>query len=146
MILIIVTFATNFYGNVDIADYSNVAKFFAGEYKAKIRSSHSYLYGFIQSPFVFLFKSYIFFKISNLIILALIIYSVYKITNNKKALWLMLLSPIVWYMAPFISPIQLASLFLLWSWFFIKKYDSNQRLKYLFISGILLGLSWAVYD
>ena len=51
---------------------------------------------------------------------AIIVYSVYIISNrNKKSLWMILLSPIIWYMAPWISPIQLASLFFLWGYYFI---------------------------
>ena len=124
VLFVSVTLLTNFYGGADIYDYSDVAKYFSGEYPAKIRTSHSYLYGLIHTPFVDLFNSYLVFKITSLICLFLIVYSVYRISNrDKRALWLALLSPIVWYMAPWISPIQLSSLLFLWGWHFIKKYD-----------------------
>jgi len=147
LILILVTFSTNFFGSTDIPDYADVAKFFAGKYSADIRSSHSYLYGFIHSPFVGLTNSLIIFKITSLIFLGLIIYSIYLINNrSRKTLWLALLSPVIWYMAPWINPIQLASLFLLWSWYFIRNYNKDLKIKNLFYSGLLLGLGWAIWD
>ena len=151
LLLILITLLTKFQGGADIYDYQDVAKFFAGKYNAKIRTSHSYLYGFIHTPFVYLFENFFAFKITNLIFLFLIIYSVYIISKrDKRALWLILLSPILWYMAPWTSPIQLASLLFLWGWYFIKKYDSEKNskksIKYLLYSGLLLGLSWAFWD
>jgi uncharacterized membrane protein len=147
ILLIIMTFATKFNGNTDVKDYSNVAKFFSGDLNSKIRSSHSYLYGFIHSPFVGLFENFLIFKITSLVSIFLIIISVYLISNkNKKALWLILASPISWYMAPWISPIQIATLFFLWSYNFIKKFDKENKLKQLFLSGFLAGISWAFWD
>ena len=147
LFLIILTFSTKYYGHVDINDYSNVAKFFAGNLASKIRSSHSYLFGFMHSQFVAITNNLIIFKISSLIFLMLIVLSVYYISNkDKKTLWLILLSPLIWYMAPWISPIQLASLLILWGCYFIKKYDKIGNLRYLACSGIILGLGWAIYD
>ena len=147
LILVSITILTQYYGSTDINDYSDTAKFFAGKYYAKIRSSHSYLFGFIHSPFVRLTNSFFIFKITSLIFLLLIIYSTYIINGkDEKTLWLMLLLPIVWYMAPWINSIQLAALFLLWAYYFIDKYDKENKLKHLMYSGILCGLGWAVWD
>ena len=146
-VLILLTLSTNFFGKTDISDYTNPAKFFAGDFDAKIRTSHSYFFGFIHTPFVDLFNSFLIFKITSLIFLFLLIYSVYFISKkNKKALWLMLLSPVVWYLAPWVSPIQLSSLLFLWAYYFIGKYDKNNNIKHLFYSGVLIGLSWAFWD
>lgn len=145
IILILMTVLTSYYGSIDIGDYADIAKFFAGKYSADIRSSHSYLYGYLHSPFIF--ESFFIFKITSLIFLGLIIYSVYFISDkNKRALWLILVSPAVWYMAPWINPIQLASLFLLWSWYFIVIYNRSLKIRNLLYSGIFLGLSWAIWD
>ena len=73
LFLIFLTFLTNFYGHIDITDYASTAKFFAGKYSAKIRSSHSYLFGFIHFPFVFITNNLIIFKITSLLFLFLII-------------------------------------------------------------------------
>jgi hypothetical protein len=147
ILLCIIALLTNFYGSSDTGDYSYAAKFFAGKQPAKIRSSHSYLFGFIHAPLVSLTENFVTFKITSLIFLFLIILSVYYITNkDKKALWLILLSPVVWYMAPWISPIQLSGLLLLWAYHFLEKYDRESKIKFLAISGILIGLGWAIYD
>ncbi len=147
LLLALITLSTRFYGNTDIYDYSNVAKFFSEKYPAKIRSSHSYLYGFIHAPFVWLMENYLIFKITSLISLFMLVYSVYYISGkDKRTLLLMLLSPIVWYMAPWISPIQLSSLLFLWGYYFIKKYDAENKINSLFYSALLIGLSWAFWD
>src|SRR3989344_1879281 len=111
LVLVLITFLTKYYGSTDLGDYSDTAKYFAGVYAADIRSSHSYLYGFIHAPLVGLLGNFFAFKITSLIFLLGIVYSVYQITGkDKRALILILTSPIVWYLAPWINPIQLASL------------------------------------
>jgi len=146
-ILILITILTQYYGSTDITDYSNVAKFFAGESAAKVRNTHSYLFGFLHFPFISLFKNFFIFKITSLIFLSLIIYSIYIINKkDKRAFWLILLSPIIWYMAPWTSPIQLAALLFLWAYYFIEKYNKTEKLSYLFYSGIFIGFGWAVWD
>ncbi len=145
--LIFSVLTTSFYGNTDTYDYSNVAKLFSGDFNAKIRTSHSFLYGFIHYPLVDLMDSFFIFKISSLIFLGLIVYSTYIISGrNKKALLLSVFSPIVWFMAPWISPIQLASLLFIWGYYFIKKYELSSKLGHLFYSGALIGISWAFWD
>jgi len=142
LFLCLLTLLTNYYGSTDIASFASPAKYFAGDYQAKIRSSHSYLWGFINFPLVKLFNNLIGFKILNLIILGILIYSIYYISKkDKRALFLTLLSPIIWYMAPWINSIQIASLFFLWNYYFIEKYNKTNKIKYLFYSGIFLGLS-----
>jgi len=49
-------------------------------------------------------------------------------------------------MAPWINPIQLASLLFLWGYYFIQKYEQTSRIKDLVFSGLLIGLSWAFWD
>src|SRR3989344_5167512 len=89
LILVAVTFLTNFEGGADTFDYADTAKFFAGDYNAKIRASHSYLYGLIHAPLVDLFNSFWAFKITSILSLLLIIYSVYAISGkDKRSLWL----------------------------------------------------------
>ncbi len=147
LLMIVITLFTHFYGNTDIYDYSDSAKFFTGQYDAKIRTSHSYLYGLVHSPFVGMMENYFSFKITSLIVLFLLIYSVYRMSGkDKRALWLIMLSPIIWYMSPWISPIQLASLLFLWGYHFTKEYDGKGRLISLFYAGALIGLSWAFWD
>lgn len=147
LILVTLTLATSYYGSSDLGDYADVAKFFSGNYQAKIRSSHSYMLGFVHAPFVALTESFIFFKITGLIFLFLLIYSLFIISGkNKKTLWLSLVSPVVWYMAPWINPIQIASLLLLWSYYYMEKYNNENRTQDLIYSALLVGLGWAFWD
>ncbi len=147
ILLFLLVFSTKYYGSTDVGDYANVAKFFAGEYNAKIRSSHSYFYGFISSPFVRLTNNFTGMKIMSLVWLMLIILSLYYILKKDRKMLLIIISaPIFWYMAPWINPIQIASLFFLWGYYFIKKYHETNKLKNLIYSGLFIGLSWAFWD
>ena len=146
-IMVVITFLTSYYGSTDVGDYTDSSKYFAGKYNADIRNSHSYLMGFVHSPLVYLSENFIFFKITSILFILLIIYSLYIISNrNKKVLWMALLSPIFWYMAPWVSPIQIASLFLIWAYYNIKLYQNSGKTKNLFFSGILLGLGLSFWD
>ncbi|MBS3072820.1 hypothetical protein J4477_03245 [Candidatus Pacearchaeota archaeon] len=144
--LLVVTLFTKYYGSTDLSDYSDTARYFAGDYSADIRSSHSYLYGYLVHFFL-IFDSYFIFKIFSIILIALIVISVYFISGKEKnAFWLIAFAPTVWYMAPWINPIQISSLFLLWSWYFIEKYSHDDKIKNLAFAGIFLGLSFAFWD
>lgn len=145
-ILVLVSLLTSYYGSTDVNDYANTAKYFAGDLSAKLRISHSAFYGLVMSPFLGFFENIFVFKIASIIFLLLLIYSVYYATKNKNAFWLMLLSPIIWYMGPWINPIQISSLLFFWSYYFIKKFDSTNKSSYILLSGILAGVSWAFWD
>ena len=140
LLMIILTFVTPYYGDIDTGDYSDVSKYFAGKFHGDIRASHSFLYGYIHYPLVSVFDSFFIFKITSLIFIFLIIASLYYHTKDKRVLWLALLNPAFWYMAPWINPIQIASLLVLWAYISIRKYNNSERLKYLIFSGILVGL------
>lgn len=147
LLLLALSILTSYVGGNDVHDYADVAKFFAGEYSAKIRTSHSLLYGFIHAPLVSLFNSFLVMKITSVLWISLIILSVYYISNkDKRALLLILASPIVWFMGPWINPIQLAGLLFLWSFYFINKFDRTEKKIYLIYAGLLAGLSWAFWN
>ena len=142
LVLAIVSLSTKFYGITDMGDYVGVAKYFAGDFQAKIRPSHSVSFGLFHSPLVGLTDNLFLFKLVNLLWLFLIIYSLYFISGrNKRTLLLFVLSPIVWYIAPFLGPIQLASLLFLWGFYFLKKFEKTEKKFFLLISGMLVGLS-----
>ena len=65
----------------DLNDYSDTAKYFAGEYRADHRSSHSMIYGFMLSPFI-VFDSFVLLKIISVVWLILTILSLYYISNK----------------------------------------------------------------
>lgn len=144
--LALISLATHYSGSTDTGDYADSAKYFAGKYSADVRNSHSYLFGYLHYPFIKFFDSFIIFKITSILFLILIIVSVYHMTNSRKAFWLMCLSPAVWYMAPWINPIQLASLILLWAFYFVSLYEQDKGIKNLIYSGILIGLGIGIWN
>jgi hypothetical protein len=146
LVLVVLALTTQYYGSNDIGDYSGTARFFSGNYAAKIRNSHSYFLGFIHAPFLNLTNSFLAFKISSLIFLILTVLSVYYMTKSKKAMLLMLISPVIWYLSPWINPVQAAGLFFLGGYYYIDKFDKSEKLKHLALSGIFLGLAWVFWD
>lgn len=146
-VLVLVSLATSYYGSIDTHEYAGSAKYFAGNYNADIRASHSMLYGFVHAPLVWLFNSLVVFKLTSLLCLVLIIISAYYISGkSRKVLLLMAAAPLVWYMGPWINPIQLASLLFLWSFYFINKFNREEKLSFLIYSGILAGLATAFWN
>src|SRR3989344_6147245 len=111
ILLFLISILTKFYGATDTVEYTSVAKYFAGAYAAKIRTSHSLIYGIILSPFVKIFNSFLGAKIFGALSLIAIIISLFYISRkDKRVLLLSVSAPIVWYIAPVISPIQLSAL------------------------------------
>ena len=147
ILLILISIITQYSGHIDVQEYGSVSKFFSGSYKADIRSSHSMLYSFLQSPLVYLFQSIFVMKLISLIFLVLIIISVYYISEkDKKTLFLLFVSPIIWYSAPWITPISISGFLFLWGYFFLNKYNNNLKPIYLIYSGLLFGLSWTMWN
>jgi len=147
ILLFIISLSTTYIGSADLIDYAGVAKFFAGEYPAKIRTSHTIVYGLIHSPLISLFGSFMALKIANLIWILLIILSIYYLSNrDKRTLLLFLASPVVWYIAPWINPIPLTTLLFLWAFYFISKFDRTEEKIFLIYSGILFGLAWSIWN
>jgi len=137
---------THYKGTSDLNDYAGVAKFFAGDSVAKLRASHSILYGFASSPLLMLLNSFILMKLESLLWLILLTASIYYISNkNKKTLLLFISAPIVWYMAPWVTPAFLISLLMLWSYYFIQKFEETEKIRHAIYSGILIGLSAAIW-
>lgn len=147
VILCLLALATHYYGTTDVADYADPAKYFAGKFSADLRTSHSLSYSLVLAPLLMFSNSFNILKLVSLASIILIILSVYYISGKRKStLLLICLSPLIWYMSPWISPIPLASLFFLWGVFFIKKYSETEKKSYLAYSGILVGLAWVFWN
>ena len=147
LIMFILVLSTKYIGSTDVGDYAGTAKFFAGYYNAKICSSHSCFYGFMSSPFVKITGNLLGMKIMSFIWLVMIMLSVYLISKkDKRTLLLIVTAPIFWYMAPWINPIQIASLLFLWGYYFIDRYEKSQNKLHVFLSGVFIGLSWVFWD
>ena len=116
--LAVVTVPHDLLDVTDVTDYSDTAKFFAGQYQAKYRSSHSIIYGLLLSPYVKLTGSFFVLKLITVFWLFLLIVSLYYISEkNKKTLWLFVTAPFIWYMAPWLSPVPIVALLFLWAYF-----------------------------
>tara|TARA_Y100000310_G_scaffold330908_1_gene403490 strand:- start:4797 stop:6260 length:1464 start_codon:yes stop_codon:yes gene_type:complete len=145
--LAVVTVPHDLLDVTDVTDYSDTAKFFAGQYQAKYRSSHSIIYGLLLSPYVKLTGSFFVLKLITVFWLFLLIVSLYYISEkNKKTLWLFVTAPFIWYMAPWLSPVPIVALLFLWAYFFIRKFENEEKVKYVIYSSILLGLSAIFWD
>jgi len=131
----------------DVKDYSDTAKFFAGEYKAKHRAAHSILYGLLLSPYVKIVDSFFLIKFASVFWLILIIISVYYISKgDRRTLLLIILSPVVWFMAPWLSPVPIVSLLFLWAYYFLDRFEKIGRAGYVIYAGLLVGLASAFWD
>lgn len=147
LVFILVSLITQYQGSADVGDYTDVAKFFAGKYKADIRTSHSLTYGFIHAPLVKSFSSVFIMKVSSVLFLILLVLSIFIVSSgDKKTIWLTALCPIIWFTGPWISPIPLASLLFFWGFIFLEKYKISKENKFLFFSGILIGFAWVFWN
>jgi hypothetical protein len=125
----------------DVYEYITIGKVLGGVDNLNIYVTHSILYSSIISIFLKVLPSMLTIKFVNLLCLILISFILYSYSKDKKAFIIFIFSPIVWYLSIQITPIILASLFLLLAYIFIEKGDKKSFI----ISGICLGLSIAAY-
>ncbi len=131
----------------DVKDYSDTAKFFAGEYAAKHRAAHSVVYGLLLSPYVKMTESFFLLKFASVFWLSLIILSVYYLSKkNRKTLLLVVTAPVVWFLAPWLGPVPLVGLLFLWAHYFLIRFESEEKVKYLICAGLLIGLAATIWD
>ena len=146
-LLALITVPRDLLEATDVPDYSDTAKFFAGEYKAKYRSSHSIMYGLMLSPYVKLTESFFILKFASVFWLSLLILSIYYISNkDKRTLILFITAPFIWYMSPWLSPVPIVSLLFLWTYHFIAKFEKEEKIKYIIYAGVLAGLASVFWD
>jgi len=130
----------------DTTDYLGVARYFHGDLNSAIRNTHNWDYGLFLSFFLKMFNSIILLRIINSIWILLTALVLYKLSKNKKVLWLWFLSPIVWYLAPYIHPLPMATFFLTASYYLLKKYETSNNKFDLAISGFFLGIAALFWD
>ena len=130
----------------DVEQYVGVAKEFAGIGNTRIHNPHSFVYSILISPFLKLFPYLITIKIINLIWLILIGLLLYISTKKIKTLLIWIFSPIVWYMAGWISPILPVAFLITWSYLLFKKWERTNRIFPFILSAIFLGVSSMLWD
>ncbi len=144
--LIIIPIFTNKVFFADTTDYLGVARYLHGDLKSIIRNTHSWDYGYFLSFFLKIWNSITLLRVINSVWLILTALVLYKLNKNKNVLFLWFFSPIVWYLAPYIHPLPMATFFLTLSYYYIKKYEENKSIINLLFSGFLLGVSALVWD
>jgi len=147
--LIGVSLLTTVHDYDGLGDYADIAQHFAGHYSADVRTSHSLLYGFafhagqIGEGQRFWNLKLVTIHVMALIALATWAYLGFRRREGRATLALLAVSPVLWYLAPWISPIPLAALLLFGSWIFL---ENENELKDLIVSGLLLGLALSFWD
>jgi len=127
----------------DSGEYVTIAKNFAGVKNVGLFSTHSLLYPLIISPFLMIWPSLTMLKIVNCLWIFLIGLVLFLWLKDKRAFLIFVFSPLAWHVSIQTTPVLPASFFFLLAYIFIKRTE----LKYRFVlSGISLGLSYAVYD
>ncbi|MCX6711429.1 MAG: hypothetical protein NT139_00110, partial [Candidatus Woesearchaeota archaeon] len=71
---------------------------------------------------------------------------IYLITKRKESFLLWAFSPIVWYMAPFVSPILPVSFLFLLAYHTLKKYEENNKIINFVISSLSLGIACSLWS
>lgn len=125
----------------DFTQYLNVAKEFAGIATSKVRSTPGYAYGFILGQILKLSPALLTAKLFNALWLFLDGVLLYLITKRWSSLLLWMFSPIVWYMASWISPLMPVSFLLLFAFYNIKLYEKENKKTNLMLSALSLGLA-----
>ncbi len=146
-IIVLITVPWGLLDVTDLSDYSDTAKYFAGDYQASHRTTHSMLYGLMLSPYVKLTHSFQIIKFASVFWLSLIILSLYYISKkNRKTLILFVTFPLVWYLAPWLSPVPISALLFLWAYHFLKKFDLNHNFRFIIYSGLSIGIASSFWD
>ncbi len=147
VVLIVLNVFTSYIPNsTDLGDYLGAAKSFNNDFSAKMRSTHSWIFGFLLAPLMKLIPGVFVTRLLNFIWLPLIALLLFFITKSKKAFFTFLLSPVVWFVAPSITPILPASFLFILTYYYFKKFESKNNYFYLIISGLSLGLASLLWD
>lgn len=125
----------------DFTQYLNVAKEFAGIATSKVRSINGYAYGLILGQALKFSPTLLTAKLFNASWLFLDGILLYLITRRWSSLLLWMFSPIVWYMASWISPLMPVSFLLLFAHYNIKLFEKTNKKKYITLSALSMGLA-----
>jgi len=126
----------------DVGEYISFAKSLAGINNVDLFVGHPMLYPWFISLFLKLFPSFLTIRIINSLWVILIAFVLYYLFKDKKAFIIFALSPLTWHTSIQTTPILPAAFLFTLSFYFFK----NSKIKHnLLFSGILLGLSCAVY-
>ncbi len=139
--LIVFTFVSERVLFSDVPQYLAVGKEFSDISHAKVRNTPGWLYGWLIGKVLDIYPSLMLVKTLNLIWYLLTLLVLYLIVRRVEVLFLYIISPLVWYLAPWINPLPLVSLlFLIVYYLFLK----DNIISYL-IGGLILGLATSIW-
>ncbi len=127
-------------GFVDSAEYINVAKSLAGLMNTNVFIMHSIVYSLFLAIFLKIFPYLLTLKLLNASWLVLDAILLYKITSNNNALLIWIFSPIVYYSSTWVNQFMPISFLFLLSYYYLKKYEADNKIFHLAISALSLGL------
>ncbi len=130
----------------DTPQYIGVAKEFAGISLSKVRATSSFVYGFFLGQFLKIAPFLLTIKIINMLFLVFDAILIYFITKRKESFLLWIFSPIVWYMASYISPILPISFLFLLAYYTLKKYEGENKSIHFIISSLSLGIACSLWS
>ena len=131
----------------DTHEYITVAKEIAGIHNVNVHSGHSFVYPVYLSVFVKLFPSMQAIKFANVLWLIALAGLLAFGVKSAKPFLLFATSPLVWWLSPQITPVLPAAFFFTLAYLAVKRFEQGQqRIGWLAVCGLSLGLSFAVYD
>ena len=139
--LIVFTFMSEKILYSDVPQYLAVGKEFAEISHAKVRNTPGWLYGWFIGKVLDVFPYLNAVKVLNLIWYLLALLLLFFMVKKSEVLLLYLISPLVWYLAPWINPLPLISLLLLIAYYLFYK----DNLISLILGGLVLGLATAIW-
>ncbi|MEK6904565.1 MAG: hypothetical protein AABW87_03155, partial [Nanoarchaeota archaeon] len=124
----------------DVPQYANTAKEFAGISASKVRNFSSFFYPLFLGQFLKIAPGLFTLQLLNFIWLIFDALLLYHITKRREVFFLFALSPLTWYMAPWINPILPVSFLVLLSYHLLKQYNLTKNTPYFIGSALSLGL------
>ncbi len=125
----------------DVPQYLTVGKEFAGISHAKVRNTPGWIYGWFIGKVLSIAPSLTAIKLLNLFWFTLTLLILYLIVRRFEVLFLYLISPLVWYLAPWINPLPLISLLFLIAYYLFKKGNLPSYI----LGSLALGLATSIW-
>ncbi len=129
----------------DTPEYIANSKILAGYLNEKIDSPHSFIYPVFISYFLKYLPSLFTIKLTNMLWLMLDAVALLYFFKSKKALLLLVFSPLLWIVSIQISPVMPASFFVLMAYGFMKHHENTKKIYSLALSALSSGVALALY-
>lgn len=129
----------------DTPEYIANSKILSGYLNEKIDSPHSFIYPVFISYFLKYLPSLFAIKLANILWLVLDAVALLYFFKSRKALLLLIFSPLLWVVSIQVSPVMPASFFVLLAYGFMKHHERTNKPYSLVLSALSSGLALALY-